>query len=107
MEVYSQQSGKYIATLHKGEFFGEISLLMGMPRTASVRSLEDTILFVVNRNDLQQLLLKHHQLADKIAEKLSERQQSLRNLGLLPALRGLEDAPLVWIRQRLSTIFGI
>lgn len=107
VEVYSQQSGKYIATLHQGEFFGEISLLMGMPRTASVRSLEDTILFVVNRNDLQQLLLKHHQLADKIAEKLSERQQSLRNLGLLPALHSLEDAPLVWIRQRLSTIFGI
>ena len=107
VEVFSQQSSKYIATLHQGEFFGEISLLMGMPRTASIRSLEETILFVVNRNDLQQLLKKHDRLGDKIAEKLSERQESLRNLGLLPALHSLEDAPLVWIRRRLSTIFGI
>lgn len=107
VEVFSQRADKYIATLHAGEFFGEISLLMGTPRTASIRTLEDTILFVVDRNDLQKLLLNHPDLADQIAEKLSERQDSLRNLGLLTDTTDLQATALEKIRRRINTIFGI
>jgi small-conductance mechanosensitive channel len=108
VEVFSQRLQKYIASLHAGEFFGEISLLMGIPRSASVRTLEDTILFVIDRNDLQRLLVTHRNLADRIAEKLSERQQSLKTLGLLvdEEIEG-EEKPLIWIRKRLNTLFGI
>ncbi len=108
VEVFSQRLQKYIASLHAGEFFGEISLLMGIPRSASVRTLEDTILFVIDRNDLQRLLVTHVNLADSIAEKLSERQQSLKSLGLLvdEEIAG-EEKPLIWIRKRLNTLFGI
>ncbi|MCZ0903412.1 mechanosensitive ion channel, partial [Microcoleus sp. HI-ES] len=49
VEVLSQKAGQYIATLHEGEFFGEISLLLGTPRTATVKTSEDAILFVVER----------------------------------------------------------
>jgi small-conductance mechanosensitive channel/CRP-like cAMP-binding protein len=107
VEVFSQRADKYIATLHAGEFFGEISLLMGTPRTASIRTLEDTILFVVDRNDLQNLLVNHPNLADQIAQKLSERQDSLRNLGLLADTTDLQDTPLERIRKQINTIFGI
>lgn len=81
---------------------------MGIPRSASVRTLEDTILFVIDRNDLQRLLVTHRNLADRIAEKLSERQQSLKSLGLLvdEEIEG-EEKPLIWIRKRLNTLFGI
>ncbi len=107
VEVFSQRADKYIATLHAGEFFGEISLLMGTPRTASIRSLEDTILFVVDRNDLQNLLVNHPNLADQIAQKLSERRDSLRKLGLLTNETDLQDTPIEKIRKRINTIFGI
>lgn len=107
VEVFSQRADKYIATLHAGEFFGEISLLMGTPRTASIRTLEDTILFVVDRNDLQTLLVNHPSLADKIAQKLSERRDSLRNLGLLVDTSDLQETALEKIRKRINTIFGI
>jgi potassium efflux system protein len=107
VEVFSQRADKYIASLHAGEFFGEISLLMGTPRTASVRTLEDTILFVVDRNDLQKLLINHPNLADKIAQKLAERRDSLRNLGLLADTTDLQETPLERIRKRINTIFGI
>ncbi|HBE18051.1 MAG TPA: hypothetical protein DEG17_12165 [Cyanobacteria bacterium UBA11149] len=107
VEVFSQRAGKYIATLHEGEFFGEISVLMGTTRSASVRTLEDTILFVVERNELQKLLMNHRQLADQIAEKLSQRQQSLRDLGLLVDEAESEQTPLERIRKRITTIFGI
>jgi CRP-like cAMP-binding protein len=106
VEVFSQRTEKYIATLHAGEFFGEMSLLLGTPRSATVRTLEDSILFVVCHNDLQQLLVEHQDLADEIAQKLSERQQVLRNLGLLDE-GASEETPFIRIRKQIQTLFGI
>ncbi len=106
VEVFSQRAEKYIATIHAGEFFGEMSLLLGTPRSATVRTLEDSILFVVSHNDLQQLLIAHQELADEIAKKLAERQQSLRKLGLLD--EGVsEETPFIKIRKQIQMLFGI
>ncbi|WP_373534416.1 cyclic nucleotide-binding domain-containing protein [Microcoleus sp.] len=106
VEVLSQKTDQYIATLHEGEFFGEISLLLGTPRTATVKTSEDSILFVVERHDLQKLLIEQPNLADQIARKLSERQQALRDLGLLYG-DSLEQAPFIKIRKRIQVLFGI
>jgi CRP-like cAMP-binding protein len=106
VEVLSQKADKYIATLHEGEFFGEISLLLGTPRTATVKTREDAILFVVERHDLQKLLIEQPNLADQIAQKLSERQQALRDLGLLDG-DSLEQTPFLKIRKRIQVLFGI
>lgn len=106
VEVLSQKTGQYIATLHEGEFFGEISLLLGTPRTATVKTNADTILFVVERHDLQKLLVEQPNLADQIALKLSERQQALRDLGLLDD-DSLEQTPFLKIRKRIQVLFGI
>jgi hypothetical protein len=62
---------------------------------------------VVDRNDLQTLLVNHPNLADQIAQKLSERQDSLRNLGLLTDTTDLQETPLERIRKQINTIFGI
>jgi potassium efflux system protein len=106
VEVYSQRIEQYIATLHDGEFFGEISLLLGIPRSATVKTIEDSILFVVERHDLQKLLVNHPGLADQIAQKLSERQQALQDLGLLIDTPS-EETPFIWVRKRLQLLFGI
>ncbi len=83
VEVISEKTGQYIATLHEGEFFGEMSLLLGDPRTATVKTAEDTILFVIEQHDLQRLLEEYPSLAVDISHKLCERRQALRELGLL------------------------
>lgn len=106
VEVLSQKTGQYIATLHEGEFFGEISLLLGTPRTATVKTSADAILFVVERHDLQKLLVEQPNLADQIALKLSERQQALRDLGLLEGDFS-EQTPFLKIRKRIQVLFGI
>ena len=41
-----------------GEFFGELSLLDGGPRTATASVLDDGVLLIVDREDLQQLFRK-------------------------------------------------
>lgn len=106
VEVLSQRADKYIATLHEGEFFGEISLLLGTPRSATVRAMKDSILFVVERHDLQKLLVEQPSLADQIAKKLSERKQALQNLGLFDE-SSPEQTPFIRIRKRIQTLFGI
>lgn len=106
VEIFSRRVEQYIATLNEGEFFGEMSLLMGIPRSASVRTLEDSILFVIERTDLQRLLQNHQGLADQMAEKLLERQQTLREMGILSDELA-EGNPLLRIRKRLQTLFGI
>src|SRR6185437_11240007 len=47
------ESGKDVtlAQLGPGHFFGEISLLDGGPRTASIRALTDTVLLSLGRDD--------------------------------------------------------
>jgi len=105
VEIFSKRAEQYIATLNEGEFFGEMSVLMGIPRSATVRTLDDTVLFVIERNDLQRLLKDHRGLADQIAQKLLERQQTLRGMGILTDFS--EETPLLRIRKRLQTLFGI
>jgi len=110
VEVFSEKNNQVIATLGEGEFFGEISLLTGTPRTATVRSLAaDTLLFVVEKQQLQKLLNEHRELGEQIAIKLSERQQILISLGLLneEELQKAQYVALSWVRDRLNNLFGI
>jgi potassium-dependent mechanosensitive channel len=109
VNVISEKLGQEIAIIEAGGFFGEISLFTGMPRSTTVKALEDVTLFVVDHRALKILLQDHRELAEKIAETLAQRQQALRELGVLsPDLSQNEtEEPLWWIRQRIHSLFGI
>jgi potassium-dependent mechanosensitive channel len=109
VEVVSEKLKQEIAVLNPGDFFGEISLFTGLPRSATIRAVEDTTLFVVDHRALKTLLQNYQELAEQIAESLAQRQQVLKELGILtPEMSQNEiDAPLWWIRQRIQTLFGL
>jgi potassium-dependent mechanosensitive channel len=107
VEVVVESISQQVAIRTSGEFIGEMSLLMGSPRTATLRTLEETILFVVDRDNLQSLLQKHQDLADKIAEELSKRQETLKSLGVTVGATNTEETPFNQIRKRIKAIFGI
>ncbi len=107
VEVFVESLDQRIAIRKAGEFIGEMSLLMGTPRTATLRTLEETILFVVDRDNLQSLLEQHHELADKIAEELSQRQETLKSLGMTIDAMTPKETPFNQIRRQIQAIFGI
>jgi len=63
-----------VATLTKGDFFGEISLFTDHPRSATVRALGDVKLaYIDNVTQLKSFLLLNSQFAAKMAQILAQR----------------------------------
>jgi CRP-like cAMP-binding protein len=59
-------SGGAIAVLGKGNAFGEMSLLGGDPRTATIRAVEDTELLKIDKSVFERLVAEDPQMADAV-----------------------------------------
>jgi serine phosphatase RsbU (regulator of sigma subunit) len=59
--------------IYQGEYIGEMSLITGAPRTASVRARGDTVLLSMSRIQLMDLLQRHPHLASDMVSVLSHR----------------------------------
>jgi CRP-like cAMP-binding protein len=59
-------SGGAIAVLGKGNAFGEMSLLAGDPRTATIRAVEDTDLLKIDKSVFERLVAEDPQMADAV-----------------------------------------
>lgn len=66
-----------VATLGAGNFFGEMSLLTGAVRTASIRVREDAEFIVIDRESFRSILVKKPSIAESLSHILSERQAQL------------------------------
>ena len=63
-----------VATMEKGDFFGEISLFTDHPRSATVRSLGDMKLaYIDNVTQLKAFLIKNPAFAAKMVQILAQR----------------------------------
>lgn len=106
VEVVVESIDRQVAVRRAGEFIGEMSLLLGTPRSATLRTIEDTILFVVDHSNLQSLLSSHGELADQIAEELSQRQETLKSMGVVMEATK-EDNRFELIRKQIRAIFDL
>ena len=59
-----------------GAYFGEMSLLTGNPRTASVRATTNCAVFEINKAAIKPLFKKEPGIISKIAKKIEERNKS-------------------------------
>lgn len=76
-----------VARLSRGEFFGEMAVLTGEVRTASVSAVDDLSVLVVYKEALQDMLQKRPALAQEMAEIMAARKQGLR------AIQDMRTAP--------------
>lgn len=75
-EASVERDGHNVATRRRGEFFGEIALVDGGPRTATVTLTTDSRLLVVGRRDFHALLDEFPDVRLQVLEALAGRVRS-------------------------------
>ncbi len=77
-----------LASLKEGDFFGEMSLLDGEPRSATVRAVEDSRLLAIRREDFLAAMKKQPDLALTLLGEMSRRlRKSNRQISSLALMR--------------------
>ena len=71
-------AGEKLAELSEGQAFGEMALLSGEPRTATIQAAAQTDLLEIGRGDFEQLVAKDHQLATAVRRLSHDR--AIKNL---------------------------
>lgn len=66
-------AGGSIAQVGEGHAFGEMALLSGYARTATIRAAEETDLLEIGKADFERLIASDHQLADAVKRISHER----------------------------------
>jgi small-conductance mechanosensitive channel/CRP-like cAMP-binding protein len=68
---------KRVAVLHAGDFFGEMSLLTGEPRAATVKALEDSECYRLDRQAFNDILQARPEITQHFSEVLARRKVEL------------------------------
>ncbi|MEF3192242.1 MAG: cyclic nucleotide-binding domain-containing protein [Campylobacterales bacterium] len=69
--------GNEIATLGVGDFFGEMALLDGLPRSATVQAIENMAVLVIDAKNFEQVIRLEPLIAIRIMQTLSKRIRTL------------------------------
>jgi small-conductance mechanosensitive channel/CRP-like cAMP-binding protein len=99
-----------VARLRAGQFFGEMALLTGEPRSATVVALTDVECYRLDKASFQEILKKRPEAAEKVAAILAARRVELdavrENLGEEAKRRRLE-ATQTHLLDKIRDFFGL
>ncbi len=91
VSLFHEGKEHILATIEKGGFFGELSLIDGFPRSANVETDEDSEFLIIQRQDFLRLMKKNPEVSIEIMKTLSKRLRSaderIRDLVFLPVER--------------------
>jgi small-conductance mechanosensitive channel/CRP-like cAMP-binding protein len=106
-----QGGEREVARLGRGEFFGEMALLTGEPRTASVTAADDLEVIVIHKDALRGILERRPGLAQEMAEIVEARRQGLRAIAEIktmpPEQRAAVRAATGEIVLRIKRFLGL
>ena len=76
-----------LSFLERGDFFGEMSLIDGEPRSASVRTVTDAQMLIIHRESFLQLIRQSPEIAMGLLSELSKRlRKANRQIGSLSTM---------------------
>lgn len=88
VSIHDGGQDRRVATLRDGDIIGEMSLLTGAPRTATVSALRPTVALEIAKPAIAPLLATSPDLAERFAETIERRKAELDGL----------YGPLHWLR---------
>ncbi len=95
-----------VATLSAGGYFGEMSLLTGQPRTATVSAIDECLLLEIGAADFRRLALAQPEVLEQVTAAVAERQAGLdRSREVMAMSAPTADAPrsfLLRVREFLK-----
>lgn len=100
-----------LATLGPGDYFGEMSLMTGVPRSATVKTLEDMELLILDRDALRPILMSDPAVAERLSETLAKRRGEHEETARAAARE--EEAPSApadlpgFLLARIRRFFGL
>ncbi|OYU44400.1 MAG: mechanosensitive ion channel protein MscS, partial [Burkholderiales bacterium PBB4] len=108
VQVQVEQDGvkTLISVLKDGDFFGEMGMLTGEPRSATVLALTDVDCYRLDNIGFSQVLVARPEIADEISAILSTRRQDLNNR-LQAAKLQHNGAPSEDLLGKIKTFFGV
>ena len=74
VQLENRGEARELARLGPGDYFGEMALLTGESRTATVRAIDDTETFELRKGPFSEVLLSNTAIASTIAETVSNRK---------------------------------
>ncbi len=92
-----------LGLLHEGDFFGEISLIDGQPRSATAIAQEKVSIVMVSRDDFVRLLRENPEMSLKImvtlCERLRKTDKHVESLAFLSAPGRVAQVLLNWCER--------
>ncbi len=106
----TEEGGEVIlAILGEGEFFGELSVIDGLSRSATVTALDEVDLLVMKREDFLDCLAKHPQvsvyLLRELAGRIRKSDAQIKSLSLRNA-KGRVATTLIRLAEDIGRIKG-
>jgi CRP-like cAMP-binding protein len=108
--IHEEGTTTKIAEMGAGDFFGEMSMLTGEPRTASITAEEETQVVVVNKDAFAPVLTADKGILTGLTAALEARSRdTAERLADLPAARGEAKTPQQTsaLRRRIGHFFGL
>lgn len=81
LNVYpdGDSNSKLVSQLKPGDIFGEMSLLTGEPRSATVKVSTDVVIFKIEKEDIEPIITLRPEIANDISEIISQRVEKNSN----------------------------
>jgi CRP-like cAMP-binding protein len=77
VQVNDNGRARTVATLNEGDFFGEMALFTGEPRTANVVALEETEVLEIGHGAMKRIFETNPDLVESLSFIIAERRQGL------------------------------
>jgi CRP-like cAMP-binding protein len=77
---HDSKSHQIVGHIEPGEMFGEMSFLDNLPRSATVRAVMDSKIYVINRAEFDKIYKEQHPMMQQLVSILSERLRKTNKL---------------------------